>query len=109
MSMKVKSSVLSIPIYIETTKVEGLSHLTKYPYVRENDVFASGVVKKQPFSNLCKSYRNDDRFENHWFYYRGTPRGYMITLDLFIFMLEDMNVSEETIRYFREENNKWLK
>ena len=82
MSMKVKSSVLSIPIYIETTKVEGLSHLTKYPYVRENDVYASGVVKKQPFSNLCKSYRNDDRFENHWFYYRGTPRGYMITLDI---------------------------
>lgn len=106
--MKEKSRVVSIPIFIETTKVSGLNHLIKYPYVLYNNVLNSGVVVKARFSKAFKSYKDDDRVEQHWFYHTGNPRGYMLTLDLLIMILEDIGTSQELIKQFKSENKKWL-
>lgn len=104
-----KNTIHGIDIYSENVKIEGLEWLVKYPLVMAKQIMESKSVKVSTFNRIFKSYRDDDRFENHWFYHRSKPVGYFLTLDLFIIILEDMKCHTDFISDFRKEREKWVK
>lgn len=108
MSLKAVGAVQTVPIYIDRARADGLDHLLRYPYVSFKQFKEAGLVKKSKLDKLFNSYKDDYRFDNHWFYYRANPRGYMVTLDLAIMFLEDGQATDTVIQEFRDENDKWL-
>lgn len=108
MSLKAVGAVQTVPIYIDRARVDGLDHLLRYPYVNFKQFREAGLMRKSTLDRLFKSYKDDYRFDNHWFYYRANPKGYMITLDLAIMFLEDGHVMDTIIQEFKDENDKWL-
>lgn len=106
--IKVVDEVHSIPIYVDKIKSEKVRYFIKYPYVNVNDIKSAKICSQSKFTTVFKNYRDDERFDEHWFYCRGKFKGYMLTLDLFIIILEDLHVSKDLTDDFKHENEKWL-
>lgn len=100
--------VHNIPIYVDKIKSEKVRYFIKYPYVNVNDIKAVKTYGGKKFDTVFRNYRDDERFDEHWFYCRGKFRGYMLTLDLFIIILEDLHIDKDLINDFKQENEKWL-